>query len=133
MRYLLDTDICVYWLKGNEEIEKNVVLKGLEEISICFITLSELFYGAFKSSRINENINNIFQLESKLSVVESNPVICEKFGKLKAGLEKEGKTISDADLFIAACAVANNLTLVTNNTKHFHRVKELKVENWIKP
>jgi len=130
MIYILDTDICVCWLKGNENIEKRSLHVGLRNIRISFITISELYYGAYKSQRVKENINVVRRFEEKLEVVESDPEICSVFGKLKASLEKEGKIIGDADLFIAACAMVTGATLVTNNEKHFKRIKELKMENW---
>ena len=130
MNYLLDTNICVYWLKGDESIEKRSCAIGLESISVSFITISELYYGANKSRKIDENIAAIEKLESKLGVIDSNEEICKSFGKLKAELEREGKIIDDADLFIAACALSNKLILVTNNEKHFRRIESLKSENW---
>lgn len=129
--YLLDTNICVYWLKGDEGIEQRAIVMGLETIAVSFITISELYYGAYKSQKIDENIAAIKKLESKLGIIDSNDEICTNFGKLKAILEKEGKIIDDADLFIAACALTNNLTLVTNNEKHFSRIEGLKLENWV--
>ena len=103
---------------------------GLSKISISFVTLSELYYGAYKSRRVEQNLANIGILKSKLSLMDSNASICDVFGKLKAMLEKDGKIIDDADLFIAACALDINATLVTNNEKHFKRIKGLKVQNW---
>ena len=130
MSYLLDTNICVYWMKGDESIEQRSLEIGLGNIAISFITISELYYGAYKSQKINENISAIKKLASKLGIVHSNDEICKNFGKLKTELEKGGKIIDDADLFIAACALANNLILVTNNEKHFRRIENLKLENW---
>lgn len=130
MNYLLDTNICVYWLKGDESIEKRSCAIGLEAISVSFLTISELYYGAYKSRKINENISAIEKLEGKLGIIDSNKEICKNFGRLKAELEKEGKIIDDADLFIAACALTNNLILITNNEKHFERIGSLKLENW---
>ncbi len=130
MNYLLDTNICVYWLKGDESIEKRSCAIGLEAIYVSFLTISELYYGAYKSRKINENISAIEKLEGKLGIIDSNKEICKNFGKLKAELEKEGKIIDDADLFIAACALTNNLILITNNEKHFERIGSLKLENW---
>ncbi|MBF0202583.1 MAG: PIN domain-containing protein, partial [Desulfamplus sp.] len=118
MKYILDTDICVYWLKKDDRIEQNAVSVGLENIAISFMTLSELYYGAQKSQRVDENLSAISLLTAKISVVESNDQICASFGKLKATLEKYGMIIDDADLFIAACALSTEATLVTNNTKH---------------
>jgi len=131
VNYLLDTDTCIYWLKGNEDIEERALKVGLPEIFISFITLSELYYGAYKSKKVEQNLANIGILKSKLSLMDSNASICDVFGKLKAMLEKDGKIIDDADLFIAACALDTNATLVTNNEKHFERIKGLKVQNWV--
>ncbi len=131
MNYLLDTDTCIYWLKGNENIEKRALKVGLSKISISFVTLSELYYGAYKSRKVEQNLANIGVLKNKLSLMDSNASICDVFGKLKAMLEKDGKIIDDADLFIAACVLEDNATLVTNNEKHFKRIKGLKVENWV--
>lgn len=131
MSYLLDTDICIYWLKGNKDIERTIISIGLENVSVSFITLSELYYGAYKSQKVKENLAAIIAVSDNLGVIESNEEMCGTFGKLKASLEKEGQGIDDADLFIAACALINNTTLVTNNEKHFKRIKGLKLENWV--
>jgi tRNA(fMet)-specific endonuclease VapC len=130
MKYLLDTDICVYWLNGNKAIEKKAMHVGLGNIAISFITLSELYYGAYKSQKLNQNLEALKNLESKLTKINSNKKICSEFGKLKSELEREGQIIDDADLFIACCAQETNRVMVTNNEKHFHRITGLKVENW---
>ena len=132
MNWLLDTDICIYWLKGGQEIEKRIMQVGLGNLRVSFITISELYYGAFKSQRTPDNVSLVEILEEKLAVIESDSGICSTFGKLKAQLEKQGKIIDDADLFIAACALVTDSVLVTNNEKHFSRVKKLKIENWSK-
>jgi len=130
MKYLLDTDICVYWLNGNKTIEKKAVEVGLKHIAVSFITLSELYYGAYKSQKFNQNLDAIKNLESKLTKVDSNEGICKEFGKLKAELERNGKILDDADIFIACCALKTNRVLVTNNERHFYRIKGLKLKNW---
>jgi tRNA(fMet)-specific endonuclease VapC len=81
---------------------------------------------------MKENLAGIKILEGKLKRIDSDQAICETFGKLKAGLVNQGKVINDADLFIAAGALENDIVLVTNNEKHFKRIKSLKVENWAK-
>ena len=131
MKYLLDTDICVYWLKGNEQIEHKILSVGMDNVVLSFINVSELYYGAYKSQRVEANLNLIRQLTTQLNVVESDESIGEAFGELKATLERAGTIIDDADLFIAACAKVHGLTLVTNNIKHFKRIKGLKLENWV--
>jgi len=105
---------------------------GLDNLRVSFITISELYYGAFKSQRIQENLALVEILEERLTVIESDSDICSNFGKLKAHLEKDGTIIDDADLFIAACALAMDSVLVTNNEEHFNRIKDLKAENWSK-
>lgn len=131
MKYLLDTNICVYWLKGNEHIEQKILSIGLDNIALSFLNVSELYYGAYKSQRVNANLTLIRQLTDQLNVVESDEAISELFGEMKATLEKAGTIIDDADLFIAACAKVHGLTLVTNNLKHFRRIKGLRLENWV--
>ena len=130
MKYLLDTNICVYWLKGNERIELKILSVGMDNIALSFINVSELYYGAYKSQRVEANLKLISQLTDQLNVVESDEAISEMFGQLKATLENAGTIVDDADLFIAACVKVHGLTLVTNNTKHFKRIKGLKLENW---
>lgn len=105
---------------------------GLKHVAISFITLSELYYGAYKSQKVQENLAALKNLELKLKMVESSKEICKAFGKLKAELAREGKIIDDADLFIACCVLKSNRVLVTNNEKHFSRIKGLKIENWAK-
>jgi len=131
LKYLLDTNICVYWLKRNEHIEQKVLSVGIDNISVSFITVSELYYGAYKSQRVDENLAMIRKLIDHIDVIESDDAISRAFGNLKASLENAGLIIDDADMFIAACALVHGLTMVTNNTKHFRRIKGLKLENWI--
>ncbi len=131
MKYLQDTNICVYWLKGNLQVEQKVLAAGIDAVALPFITVSELYYGAYKSQRMEANLQLVRSLTEQLTVLESDETISELFGELKAGLETNGMIIDDADLYIAACAKVHGLTLVTNNTKHFKRIKGLKLENWV--
>jgi tRNA(fMet)-specific endonuclease VapC len=132
MNWLLDTDICIYWLKGSQKIEKRIMQVGFDNLRVSFITISELYYGAFKSQRTPDNVLLVEMLEEKLAIIESDSGICSTFGKLKAQLEKQGAILDDADLFIAACAQATDSVLVTNNEKRFSRIKDIKIENWSK-
>lgn len=131
MKYLLDTNICIYWLKGNERIEQKILSVGIHNISLSFINISELYYGAFKSQRVDENLATVRQFTELLTVIESDESISEEFGKLKASLENAGTVIDDADIFIASCARIYGMTLVTNNAKHFRHIKGFKFENWM--
>jgi tRNA(fMet)-specific endonuclease VapC len=131
MKYLLDTNIIIYWWKNNNNIENKIKKYSINNIAISFITLSELYYGAFKSLKFDSNILKIKDLLTKIELIESSSEISCKFGEIKYNQKKIGKTIDDADIFIASVALVNNLTLVTNNIKHFENIENLKLENWI--
>lgn len=131
MKYLLDTDTCVFWLKGNDRIEQKILSVGMDNVALSFINVSELYYGAYKSQRVETNLAMVGRLTEQLNVVESDESVSEKFGEIKASLENAGTIIDDADLYIAACSVVHGLTLVTNNTKHFKRIKGMKLQNWV--
>ena len=129
-KFILDTDICIYWLKGNRNIEKSIIRNGLENVFITVITECELFYGAFKSVKKEKNVAVVTELKKKIRTLHTREGISYNYGKIKSDLELKGKVLDDADLLIASIALANNATLVTNNTEHFKRIPALKIENW---
>jgi len=131
IKYILDTDTCIYWLKGNANIEKHIMQIGIEHISMTIITLCELYYGAYKSKQIQENVDLINSMRSTIEIMyltAHSAMIC---GKIKAELETHGITLDDADLLIGSIALENKCELVTNNVKHFKRIHNLKVINWV--
>jgi tRNA(fMet)-specific endonuclease VapC len=90
----------------------------------------ELYFGAYKSKKITGNLSKIRAIENAFEIISVNSECAEIFGMLKASLKKSGTLLDDFDLIIASCAMTNNLTLVTNNTKHFSRIDGLKLTNW---
>ena len=128
--YLLNTDIIIYILKGNPSVQKNLRKHVHDPLKISVITLMELYYGAYKSQKITANLAKIKTLEEELEVLPAGQESVEIFGINKAALEKDGAPLDDFDLIIASTALTHNLTLVTNNVKHFERIKGLKLENW---
>lgn len=104
-----------------------------ETITISVITLAELRYGAAYSARPAENHQAIDDFVSALTILGVTSESADVFGKMKANLRKEGILIDDLDLLIAATAHAHDLTLVTNNEKHFSRIANLRLANWVKP
>ncbi len=130
--YVLDTDTCIYWLKGDKNIEVKVLEAGLDNISITVITECELFYGAFKSSKVEKNLKVIADLSKKIKIVQTMDGVSRIYGKIKADLERRGQILDDADLLIACITLVRGSTLVTNNTDHFKRVPGLAIENWRK-
>ena len=128
--FLLDTDTIIYNMKGNINVQKNLQMHINEQIRISVITLMELYYGARKSQKVSTNLAKIKILESTLEIIPVGLESTEIFGLLKEQLEKVGNRLDDFDLIIASCAMAHNLTLVTNNIKHFQRIDGLKLVNW---
>ena len=130
--YLLDTDIIIYSLKGNEIVRRNLRLHLNDPIKISAVTLMELYYGAYKSKRVASNLAKIKTIENTLEIISISRELVEIFGILKSNLEKAGKPLDDFDLILASTAMTHNLTIVTHNEKHFRRIDGLKIENWSK-
>jgi tRNA(fMet)-specific endonuclease VapC len=128
--YLIDTDTIIYNLKGNEAVKDNLKRHLEDPLKISVITLMELYFGAYKSEKVNVNLAKVRTLENTFEIIETNKNSAETYGMLKASLEKSGTPLDDFDLIIASCALAYNLTLVTNNVKHFNRIEGLKLTNW---
>jgi tRNA(fMet)-specific endonuclease VapC len=131
MKYLLDTDISVYLLNGNETLEQRVHSIGVSAIRISIVTLSELYYGAYGSRRTEENIKRIQEFAGKLRIYLWSPLSARRFGEIKSELRKAGKLIEDFDILIASIAIVNDCTLVTHNVKHFERIPHLEIEDWL--
>jgi tRNA(fMet)-specific endonuclease VapC len=128
--FLLDTDTVIFSLKGHSAVRVNLRRHVHDPLKICVITFMELYYGAFKSRQTVGNFAKIKTLEQATEIIPIGMETAELFGTLKAQLENSGERLDDFDLIIAACALANNLTLVSNNTAHFERIADLKLANW---
>jgi len=127
---LLDTDICIEILRKNEKIIKCRENTD-EEISISFITVGELYYGAEKSAYLNDNKKVIEEFLLTINIINSDNEIMMKFGEIKALLKKKNIQLPDADLLIAATTLTKTDKLVTGNIKHFERINGLNIEKWI--
>ena len=90
----------------------------------------ELYYGAYKSQKVESNLAKIKTLENSIEIIPLGKEVVEIFGIYKEKLERSGTPLVDFDLILAACAMTNNLVLVTNNTKHFKRIEGLKITDW---
>ena len=130
MAYLIDTDIIIFALRG----DKTVLAKFEENknipISISLITYAELVFGAKRSGNEQKNMLKVNRIREIYPVEELNIGIMELFADIKANMYSKAMRIEDMDLFIGATAIYNDLTLVTNNTKHFRNIPLLKLENW---
>lgn len=127
---LLDTDVCISLLRGNRKvIEHRKDFAG--EVSVSFMNVAELFYGAEKSANPKKNKAVVEQFLLTVRTINSNRNIMKRFGRLKAQLEQSGNPLTDADLFIAAAALETCTHLITGNIKHFSRIEGLNLENWL--
>ncbi|NOR44192.1 MAG: PIN domain-containing protein [Candidatus Delongbacteria bacterium] len=128
---LLDTDVCIEILRGNEiVIEKRSYCE--EKVAISFMTIAELFYGAERSNYRSKNINLIEEFILTVDIINTDVEILKKFGELKSDLYKNNILLPDADILIASTALINCSKLITGNIKHFNRFRDLSIENWIK-
>ncbi len=131
MNFLLDTDICIYLInKRPPSVISRFKQYRPGDIGISVVTVSELEYGVAKSIRQEENQP---RLEAFLAPFELLPYTAEAvrtYGAVRVDLEKRGKVIGPLDMLIAAQALTEELTLVTNNEREFKRVPGLRIENW---
>ena len=131
MRYMLDTNICIYIIK-NKPKKVIIELKRHKPSEICVsaITYAELTYGVEKSMAVEKNRLALALLFSNIEVLNFDIKAAIHYGKIRAYLEKQGTPIGPLDMMIAAHAMSLGYTVVTNNIKEFQRVPDLKLENW---
>lgn len=130
MNYLLDTNICIHYFKGDKKVSDRIQNTGFDNVAISEITLAELYFGAEKSQRKESNLKVIETFSKKIAIIPIYGAL-RIYGSEKARLRQKGTIISDLDLLIGASAIAGNLIMVTRNVGEFERMKGIKIENWI--
>ena len=127
--FLLDTNICIYYIKGKYELNKKIEKVESNLLFVSEITLAELKFGVENSAYPDKNRE---VLEHFLSGVQILPIYnsLDVYAKEKSRLRKLGRPVDDFDLLIGASAIANNMVLVTNNIKHFERLENIVIEDW---
>jgi len=132
MIYYLDSNICVYFLKGlYPSIMENIQNINPNNIKIPSIVKAELLYGAEKSQQKAKNLSNINRFFEPFEIIPFDDDCSIVYSKIRSSMELKGTIIGPNDYIIASTVLAKNGILVTNNTKEFERVKNLKIENWI--
>lgn len=130
--YLIDTNICIYIMNDHPpEVIQKFRDMGVGNICISSITVSELQYGAHKSKQIEKNLKRLDEFLRPFEIISYDESASKHYGQIRSYLEKQGNIIGPLDMLIAAHALSENLTLITNNEKEFKRVKSLEVENWV--
>ena len=133
MKYMLDTNICIYTIKYKPpEVIKAFLCHEPDDMCISSITYGELMHGVEKSQAVERNRAAITLFLSAISILPFDSDAAEEYGAVRADLERNGTPIGPMDMLIAGHARSRGLILVTNNTREFFRVNELEVEDWTK-
>lgn len=128
-KYLLDTNICAYFLNGKFDLKAKFDDIGIENCMVSEITIAELKYGVEKSTLKDKNRKILEQFQSNFDVVPIFPVL-DIYANEKARLKTKGKILDDFDLLIGSTAIYNNLILVTKNVSDFDRLLNIQIEDW---
>ncbi len=132
MKYMLDTNICIYAIKNKPEKVLNTLKEKMNDgICISAITLAELAHGVEKSAARDKNRAALLRFLSILTVLPFDDLAAAEYGIVCADLQRKGTPIGTMDMLIAAHAKTEGLILVTNNTREFERVEGLTLENWV--
>ncbi len=131
MAYLLDTNACIPVLNSpRSSVTQQLLTIPCQEVFLCTVVYSELYYGAFKSRQIERNLTHLEHLFEEFSVLSLDKQGAKLAGKIRSQLVSLGTPISPNDLLIASVALSNDLTLVTHNTREFSRGNNLQIEDW---
>jgi len=132
MKYLLDTNICIYILNNKyRTIMDRIENTGIEEIALSTMTIAELALGVEKSQKKEKNKIALMEFLLPFSILDFSQNDACTYAKIRADLEKRGNIIGNMDLLIGSQALSRGLCLVTNNEKEFKRIKKIEIENWI--
>lgn len=131
MKYMLDTNICIYAIKHKPQaVLDHIMRHDPSSLFISSVTYAELMYGVEKSSAKAKNYLALTLFLSPMEVIPFDSNVAKHYGNIRAELEKKGTPIGSMDTLIAAHARSSDMILVTNNTREFNRVSNLAVENW---
>jgi tRNA(fMet)-specific endonuclease VapC len=131
VRYLLDTDACISYMRGMSDLRSKLDEVGFNHCGISVITLAELKFGAENSGRPEQRQRETEMFCKPLDIFSLNDVL-DVYAREKTRLRRLGQPIADFDLLIGATAIHYGFVLVTNNVKHFERKQHLAIENWSK-
>lgn len=129
--YLLDTNMVIYIQRGVPSVLQKLVALGRQRIALPSLVVAELAYGVEKSLHQARNRERLEQLLFEMTVLPWAHTAMWHYARHFHALRQKGQTIGHMDLLIAAQALAENATLVTNNTREFERIEGLKLENWV--
>ena len=130
-RYLLDSNVCIVYLKGRSEtLRRRLDAMEAQMLAVCSVVKAELFYGAKRSNNPEKALQVQRLFLNQFVSFAFDDQCSEIYGEIRADLARRGTPIGSNDLLIASIALANNFTLVTHNLRDFSRVPKLKIEDW---
>ena len=131
MKYMMETNICIYAIKNKpESVIRKILSQNPEDLCISVVTYAELMHGVEKSQAVEKNRIAMSLFLSAITVLDFDGEAAEAYGQIRAELERKGTPIDPMDLLIAGHARSQGLILVTNNTREFARVTGLRIEDW---
>lgn len=131
MKYMIDTNICIYAIKHKpEKVIQKLRETDPDDICVSSVTYAELVHGVEKSAAVEKNRLALSMLLANIEIKDFGVDAANCYGKIRAALERKGTPIGPLDMMIAGHAQSLELTVVTNNMKEFSRVNNLKIENW---
>lgn len=132
MRYMLDTNICIYAIKHKpEKVFQRLQEVDPDDVCVSSVTYAELVHGVEKSAAVEKNRLALSMLLANIEILNFDVDAANCYGKIRADLEKKGTPIGSLDMMIAGHAMSMGYTVVTNNVKEFSRIPDLKIENWV--
>lgn len=131
MKYMLDTNICIYLIKQKpEKALRHFEARSVGDIGISSITLAELRFGVEKSRQVEKNRQALDEFVLPLEIADFDENAADSCGKVRTALEKQGTPIGSMNMLIGAHALSLGATLVTNNTSEFRQIAGLRIEDW---
>lgn len=128
-QYLLDTNIAAFILRGRKDVLEKLLVVGSDNCHISEVTYAELLYGVRCSQYPKENRKALDAFIKGMDILPISNAL-ESFANIKFHLRKLGKMVDDADILIGATAMANDMVMVTGNTKHFINMPGITLANW---
>ncbi len=129
LAYLVDTDWAVHWLHSNEQIQRRMDELERQGLGLAAVSLAELWEGVHYSRDPQESERQLHNFLRRVSFVGIDEETCKLFGKERGRLRAQRKPVADFDLMIGMTARQHNLTLLTNNRRHFENIEGLKIES----
>lgn len=130
MKYMLDTNMCIYAQKQNSSVLAKIRENRREGLAVSAITLAELEYGVKASAAPEKNTVALLKFLTVAEILPFDGKAATEYGKIRADLRRRGTPIGNMDMLIAAHAKSEGLIIVTHNTREFERVDGLQLEDW---